>query len=193
MKSLQTPILVLVVVICFCFASCTKHNSTPTPTNPIDQLPPATQTGANTFGCLVNGQAFLPGNTGFAIAPIQANYEYLNGSYSLRVVGTYGVDNDISSVGIFTDSLSVTPGDSIMFSSDTLYSQGLAYALTSNANNQYYHTKLPMYTGLLYISHLDSINQIVSGTFWFNAINQDGDTSDTVSITNGRFDVHYAR
>ena len=28
--------------------------------NPVDQLPPATQTGANTFGCLVNGQPWLP-------------------------------------------------------------------------------------------------------------------------------------
>lgn len=27
----------------------------------LDKLPPATQTGANTFGCLVNGKAYLPG------------------------------------------------------------------------------------------------------------------------------------
>ncbi|WP_162550068.1 hypothetical protein [Hymenobacter nivis] len=27
---------------------------------PADQLPPATQTGANTLGCLVNGQPWTP-------------------------------------------------------------------------------------------------------------------------------------
>lgn len=27
----------------------------PAPKDPIDQLPPETQTGANTFGCLING------------------------------------------------------------------------------------------------------------------------------------------
>lgn len=31
------------------------------PVDPIDQLPPETQTGANTFGCLVNGEVFKPG------------------------------------------------------------------------------------------------------------------------------------
>lgn len=28
---------------------------------PEEQLPPATQTGANTLGCLVNGQPYTPG------------------------------------------------------------------------------------------------------------------------------------
>ena len=42
--------------------------------NPVDQLPPATQTGANTFGCLVNRQVWLPkGNNG-------------NANYTLRAV-----------------------------------------------------------------------------------------------------------
>ena len=33
---------------------CTKDNL------PIDKLPPITQTGANTFGCLYNGKVFTP-------------------------------------------------------------------------------------------------------------------------------------
>ncbi|UOQ73224.1 hypothetical protein [Hymenobacter cellulosilyticus] len=34
-------------------------------TGPESQLPPATQNGANTFGCLVNGRPWTPrGNTG---------------------------------------------------------------------------------------------------------------------------------
>jgi len=32
----------------------------------LEQLPPATQTGANTFGCLLNGEAWTPsGNNGY--------------------------------------------------------------------------------------------------------------------------------
>jgi hypothetical protein len=37
----------------------------PQPKSPEDQLPPATQKGKNTFGCLVNGQPWTPqGNNG---------------------------------------------------------------------------------------------------------------------------------
>ena len=36
-------------------AACSKDDS-----NPIDALPPATQIGANTFGCLINGKVLLP-------------------------------------------------------------------------------------------------------------------------------------
>ena len=40
---------------------------------PADQLPPATQTGANTFGCLLNGQPWL------------LTYGYLGSTPQLRV------------------------------------------------------------------------------------------------------------
>ena len=44
---------------------CSKCKNDPQPNDPASQLPPATQTGANTFGCLVNGQPYTPkGNTG---------------------------------------------------------------------------------------------------------------------------------
>ena len=43
------------------FLSCC-NNDDDKPIAEIDKLPPATQTGANTFGCLLDGKAFLPGN-----------------------------------------------------------------------------------------------------------------------------------
>ena len=46
------------ILICICpFWSCKKHTSKPS--NPVDKLPAATQTGANTFGCLVNGEVVV--------------------------------------------------------------------------------------------------------------------------------------
>jgi len=41
------------------FATCKKKDP-PIGTNAIAQLPPITTTGANTFGCLVNGEVWLP-------------------------------------------------------------------------------------------------------------------------------------
>ena len=42
------------MLIVLCAASCKKDKQNQ------DQLPPATQTGANTFACLINGKVFIP-------------------------------------------------------------------------------------------------------------------------------------
>ena len=39
-------------------SQCQKKDAGPA--KPEDQLPPATQTGAGTFGCLLNGQPWTP-------------------------------------------------------------------------------------------------------------------------------------
>lgn len=41
-----------------CFLSCCSNDATPK--DPNSQLPPETQTGANTFGCIINNQVFYP-------------------------------------------------------------------------------------------------------------------------------------
>ena len=44
-------------------AACTKADDD-TLTTPLDELPPATQVGANTFGCLIDGVPFVNGGGG---------------------------------------------------------------------------------------------------------------------------------
>jgi hypothetical protein len=39
--------------------------------SPVDQLPPATQEGALTFGCLINGEPFVVTNTSRMVAIYQ--------------------------------------------------------------------------------------------------------------------------
>jgi hypothetical protein len=51
--------LLLSAIVAITMAACNKDDNKA----PIDQLPPATQTGENTVGCLVNGEAFLPNGT----------------------------------------------------------------------------------------------------------------------------------
>lgn len=50
----------LAAVILFTACGCSKDNLQ-------EQLPPATQTGANTFGCLFNGKVFTLASPGPAI------------------------------------------------------------------------------------------------------------------------------
>jgi hypothetical protein len=106
----QMPILSLSVLLLICFAQCKK-----TSTNPIDQLPPATQIGANTFGCLINGQAFTPGGSGLSGPNLSCFYQYLipntpNG-YTFYLNGIDKTNTcNIREVGFGFDSVSMAMG-----------------------------------------------------------------------------------
>ncbi|MCC6684853.1 MAG: hypothetical protein IT247_07275, partial [Bacteroidia bacterium] len=54
--------------------------------------------------------------------------------------------------------------------------------------NKFYLTD-SIYTGQLNITRFDTINSILSGTFWFDA--RDKTTGEVVHITEGRFDNKY--
>ncbi len=56
-----------------------------------------------------------------------------------------------------------------------------------NTGGMLYYTDL-MSSGELKINFLDSINRIVSGTFWFDAKNSNG---EIIQIREGRFDMKY--
>ena len=181
----MNKLLLLVTLMISGCPSCKKE------VTDANGLPPATQTGANTFSCLINGKVYIPGNTSLFNAPIQSDYIHFGGGYHFRLVGTYGHSTSITSIGIFTESLNLVEGESIKLSSDSSNTSGIAYAHRT-IGLIVYHTQLPRYSGSLLITHLDTINQIVSGTFWFNVITFDS-SNDTITVTNGRFDVHYTR
>src|SRR5690554_1979895 len=65
-------------VLFFSLTACNKDDDQPQ--DPIDQLPPVTQTGANTFGCLINGEPFVVTNTSLLTAIYQNNILVLSGS-----------------------------------------------------------------------------------------------------------------
>jgi hypothetical protein len=171
-------------------ASCKKQI-----VNPQDQLsllPPATQTGANTFGCLVNGQAFTPQNRNIFEGPVlQCNYIYTAGGYYFTLlVGNKNNDNSVTGVNIETDSLAISEGQNIPLK---IYSTGNAqgsYVVYYNSGSENAYETSEVVTGQLTITKLDTMKQIASGTFYFNAVNDKG---DTVKITDGRFDMPYTR
>ena len=77
------------VALLFLAVKCPLQN-TPPKQNPPDVLPPATQTGANTMGFLLNGKVWLPfGKPGKP----SLNAQYFKGLFTLsaeRKVGTNG-------------------------------------------------------------------------------------------------------
>ena len=184
-RTIALPVFSLIILS----SSCKKH--TVPPVSQLSLLPPATQTGANTFGCLVNGKAFIPGGSLSLTPHTQCNYIYTAGGYYLTVSGNYkGSDGTITGIVFGTDSLAVDPGQLFLFNTNTPGNASAFYNLA------YAHGGITSYvtnskvSGQLIITKFDQSNQIISGNFYFNAVDFSG---DTVKITDGRFDMLYTR
>jgi hypothetical protein len=148
------------------------------PLTELEKLPPATQNGKRTFGCLVDGKAWVINN----IASVQSDYQL--GHLSISA----GVSNSV-----FTAVLSIDVHDSNL--------KEQSYSLTESGLNEdyarYYDFKLSceflsdkFNSGTITISHLDEVNYIVSGTFEFDVYSND--CNRVIKVTDGRFDIRYA-
>jgi len=173
--------LVFIILLSGLFA-CRKSSS-----NKKDQLPPITQTGANTFGCLVNGQVFTPqgfeqnhpafdmivdptfqnGNFGITVFNKKRKMHMDIGSNEINNIGVYPI-NDFTrlvTVSIYNDMTNCYFGPSMQC------------ILTG-----------PCYVnGNLTLSRYDLSNKIFSGTFEFTLYDPEI-SCDTFKITQGRFD-----
>ena len=154
---------------------------------PLDQLPPATQTGANTFGCLVNGQVYIPqGNTG------TSNFSVL------YEPGPMGANLNIQTYSINKNrrqfvNLSCGPvTQSRAYSLNIPVVEGTAsYTDTSLPSpcSAYIGNMPPVYRkGRLTITRLDNNAGIIAGTF---EVTFAVPGCDTLKITQGRFDARF--
>ena len=181
-------LILIVLSFILLSSSCRKNKSG----NPVDQLPPETQIGANTFGCLVNGEVFKPGGAQLSGGSLNCNYQFLDKGYYFRLSAAKQPSGSSTqtAVSLFTDSLKIYQGEKLILKNRTKgnpYGQYLG--IGNNINDWLYETSAS-YIGELWIKKLDSINQIVSGTFWFDAVNSNG---QMIEIREGRFDVKYTR
>ena len=162
----------------------------------IDALPPATREGKNTFGCLVNGKVFVPKGSNLGGPILSSYYQYLDSpsakGYFFNVSATMKNrnGNGTEGVNINSNNLIIKQGQSYMLKNSgqdgEIYG---SYGLTIGINSNDFTTK-GQFRGELYISTFDEIKQIVSGTFWFDAVNDQG---EKVEVREGRFDVHFVR
>lgn len=180
-------IIVFTTLMLLCAASC-KKSKPGTALTELEKLPPITQTGANTFGCLVDGVAWLPNGskpqTGGPNIQVYVDPTFQGGRFSI------------------TGHQYHIPGSDISIGSATCTSDGI-FNLSSSSNlASYYQTilgSLPCQlsttdagifkTGFLNISKYDLTTGIFSGTFEFKLYNSQSSCGDTIRITDGRFDV----
>ena len=172
--------------------SCNKEDDKPA--DPVDQLPPATQTGANTVGSLVNGEAFLPKGGGMS-GNKNCFYQFVEGGYHFGLQFTNKTGNDTKGIDLYTKFATISEGEkyqlNIPYSPFHNPGRGGGYShrnFTEKIEDLYYTTSEA--TGEMTITKLDFENNIVSGTFWFDAINDDG---EIVEIREGRFDMRFTQ
>ena len=73
--------LIIILITALALSYCDKDDNKPK--TELEKLPPATQTGAQTFGCLIDGKAFVPPKFG-TNAP-SAFYQFVGGAYTLSM------------------------------------------------------------------------------------------------------------
>ncbi len=163
----------------FLFTACNKE---------VEELPPATQTGANTFGAKVDGKFWVPQGFGafpandilearmtgsthllinarnFASSPTETEFEILVSG--ITGPGTYQLNNTVS------------------LPASTSY--GYYVKRKISPENEWLTSST--YTGSVTLTRLDTIAKVVSGTFQFNALNI-YNTPQPLSVTEGRFDL----
>ncbi|MEZ4856436.1 MAG: hypothetical protein R2812_08195 [Gelidibacter sp.] len=174
--------LLLLCMLAVTLSCCNKNDDQPA--NPIDQLPPATQTGKQTFGCLINGAPFVPPSFG-SNSP-NAFYQFVDGAYTLSIYGSIGGGLNLKSINIGGMDVGLIQETTYTLkeeNSNNYFGKyniggGITYSGTSSTEN----------SGTLKITNFDQDNFIISGTFEFTVLDNDG---NEINITNGRFDINY--
>ncbi|WP_136465007.1 hypothetical protein [Flagellimonas onchidii] len=162
-------------------ATACNNDDNSTSENPADALPPATQTGEGTFGCLIDGKPFFPSR---GRQRPKAFYQFVREAYTLGISTSRGGGVEMQSLritGLDIEGLEVS-------------SYPLRFRMSGNFSAEYDiavgnildGSTTDENPGTLTIIHFT--DEIVSGTFAFTVLDKDG---KEIKITDGRFDLKY--
>ncbi len=149
-------------------------------------LPPATQTGAGTFACKINGQSFIDTSGGY----FNCFYQLIDGEYFFGIQGK-DKDKNMRTIALSTTAKSISEGETLQLLKNingNAWGGGRFDTNTTGGDASYTNQQ---YTGELTITKLDFTNHIVSGTFWFNI--KHPTTGATIEIREGRFDTLFTQ
>ena len=178
----KLPLYLALLLLTQC-SKCKTDDPAPAAPNPVDMLPPATQTGQRTFGCLLNGQPWNPAGNPFAAPVFSAEY-YQN---RLGVSCRRAFNNSNGSV-ISNQSMEFAI-DSVVGPKIYILDDATKYVLKYNdyVTNCQYATGNGM-TATVELTRFDPVARIVSGTFFFT-LEKPG--CGRVVVTDGRFDSRF--
>ena len=191
----NTSLLILLSTATLWLTSCYKDSPTDeSPYQPIDYsvLPPITQTGANTFGCLVNGEVWVPRVPLFSWTLYDKAFSfdeskglgYGNGDCTVANDSTYQV------LALAFGASHYLPTE-YHTTSDSTYINAFSVWFKDTHSKWYLPDETATLTSNRFIiSKIDTTKNFISGTFEFtlyNTLNK----NDSIVITDGRFDLLY--
>lgn len=174
MKNLR----LLLLFTAFALSSCNNDDDN---CQGIDCLPPATQTGAGTFGCLVNGEPFVD-NSGF----FNCFYQFVDGEYYFGITASIN-RNDYVQIDIGSLKAELIEGEILLLEREDNKFYGI---LSFNCICPQGKTSTSQ-PGLLQVTNFDLQNNIISATFEFTVT--DPSTGIVYEITQGRFDAKFTQ
>lgn len=186
--------LLMMAVFTTTLTNCAKIKLT-SPVAPPDVLPPITQEGKMTVGCLVNDTVLIHKVPHFPVYSRPDNgpdfrydttskelyIHWIHSSNQTRLEQTLLLSGHIDHTGAYAIT-SPTKDIGINYRRrpfDSNNAPGIIYAAGQND-----HTQL----GALEITKFDTTRHIIAGTFYFTLA---ASGADTLRFTQGRFDMHY--
>lgn len=177
---------VLIISILFAISvGCDKDKSEPKE----QELPPATTSGNNTFGCKIEGEVYLPKGH-WAISGISSPVYFSDEggiAFNVRNFSDYEYSTNVN-IEILEGIFGIGTYENYAFP----FNQNVEFVIDTiiDGNNakfdQSYITDTTMYRKIE-ITRLDLSKGIVSGLFEFTAVYPK--TEKRISVTEGRFDL----
>jgi len=128
------------------------------------------------FQCKINGQTYIPGmGNGLTCELLEDTTLLLGGNLGYQALSIAIINVTGQVVTTITYILNDNPRQSGLYDNSPLV-------------NDIYKTDVT-HTGQLTITTLDKTNKIIQGTFYFKAYN--AYRNDSVSVTEGKFRLHY--
>ncbi|MGN6435325.1 MAG: DUF6252 family protein [Agriterribacter sp.] len=171
-----TPFLLLLLLFTIT-GSCKK-----------DGLTKATQNGANTFSCLIDGNLYKPcSETIFGGPTVKSVWAGLSTSGDIihaNIVASCNVSLPSKSFTIQIENL-IGPGEYLL----TDGSNGIDYITYDGVSTKEY-SSYNTGKGKIIITKDDRANTILSGTFEFEGEDSE-EPGKVIKVTSGRFDINY--
>lgn len=178
-------LLIIIALFLLLGSSCKKDKLV----NEIDKLPPASQTGANTFGCLVNGKAWIAERNDCSIIcdpSFKIFYDGSNGGYiGIRALKINIKDNTDEEINLVFDSSNYKTVHNLTIFNHLITARFVNYSSINCNNYQHSADSTVIHIGQIVLTRYDLTNGILSGTFNFS-ITKPG--CPTIVVIDGRFD-----
>jgi hypothetical protein len=188
---MKTKLFIIIPLIFLLISSCKKHED--------NELPAATQTGANTFGCKINGVNWVANGSNDSFYPqaLQGGIRVIDTSLSgtlnqfkrQLLIRAYNKDKSSFNLVIGKEPFANTYLINKTTIPEPAESNYINYGAFSGMGGWYMTDST--HQGSITITYYNESRCIVAGTFQFDAVNKN--TGEVIHVTEGRFDRYLCK